>query len=463
VRGKIALSLALALVMLLGTMNVANVSAYWRPRPPPPPKTKLSVNPPVSTYTTESIFQINVSVTNVADLYTFGFELDFAPFGNLLAVRRVLEGPFLGQDGNSTDFSSAISVLEGSVKVGDTRLGQVGGITGSGTLATIEFTVLEAGDCALNLVNTQLYNETGLIPHQVINGYFNGPHVVFKGYPKLTGVTGWWGTAKVGDTITLSSSVTETGAAEAVQTKVRYDLTRTDGKVISIWAPQSKTYVLKINRFSGDFTDWTLVGNAPYLDAAGDGNSVECTNYCSLVGLFGFEPITLAANEKVISVAFMGYGKSEDPASYADVYLFNSLTTFTYIGSIYPLTANYAYSWYDYGNIGTYLMDQDSINSATFAMHYWNDNLESGPLVSIDQAYLVITTQQQVIVAPGTTVDIPPATYTLTADDVGFYRDLKATVFVTEYGTWNQGQQKTIMVVVKWYWVPYLWVYAPKT
>ncbi len=438
-RGKIVLSLTLALVMLFGALPMSHAQT-----------TTLSVDPSVVTALPDDVFMIDIDVADVVDLYTYAFDLRFAPFGNVLAVRRVIEGPFLGSDGESTDFSYTVDILDGSIKVGSTRLGEVGGVDGSGVLATIEFKVLEAGDCPFELTSTVLEDSSAdsLIPHVVINGYFNGAHADLVEPAVLEGVLGASANAKVGDSITLSSSVTQVGAALPLIVTVRYDLIRRDGRILSLWSPQPKTYVLYANGYDGSWSGagWTEYGTA-VLDAIGDGNMVEASDYCAIGGMWSFSDLAFGPGETITNIAFEAYSMAESSAIDGDVYVFNSDTAWYWGGSI-EATGDWGWYFTDAGIAGAF-SDETSFNTMEVLLHYWTPDGSSGPTMTIDAMRLVVTTAVLTTIDPADTIEMPIVIYTLTAEDAGIYRGLRATVYFTYYGMYNQGNEQPIIVQSK--------------
>jgi hypothetical protein len=444
VRGKIIMSLALAFVMLFGAIQVSHAD--------PIPTTTLSINPSEITLLPGESFEISVDITDVADLYTWAFELHYAPFGNLLAFRIVREGPFLGQDGMETDFSYSASTLDGVVKVGSTRLGQVSGASGSGTLATLEFVVVEGGGCDLTLMNTRLIKSISgkkeMIPHNIVNSLFNGGHGEASAF--LTGVRGDSATAHVGDTITLSSSVTHVGAEIPVSVRVRYDLVRKDGYTLTFWTPSPRTYELPVDGFTADFTDWGLYGTGPYLDAVGDGNYVENPYYCAIVGLFSFADLpALGPGEYVSSVSLYAFTSAQNPEIDGDVYVFNDITEWWWSGSIETGPA-WGWAFTEYASsLDDVMYDEATINSASVLIHYWTPDGSEGPTMAIDAMKLVVETNFEFLIGPGESVDMPLVTYTLTEADKGVYRVVTATVWCTAYvrNLWNAFRPQTVTVI----------------
>jgi hypothetical protein len=133
--------------------------------------TVLSVEPKTVQETTGQNFTVNVSVSNVVDLYGWEFYLSWN--SSLLDWVSVSEGSFLKSGGN-TYFSHYLNTTDEHLVVDCTLYGQVPGVNGSGTLATIQFQVRESGTCDLNLYDTQLLDSTSrAISHTVQNGHFN--------------------------------------------------------------------------------------------------------------------------------------------------------------------------------------------------------------------------------------------------------------------------------------------------
>ncbi|MGA3193018.1 MAG: cohesin domain-containing protein [Candidatus Bathyarchaeia archaeon] len=140
------------------------------------PSTALFVEPQTVQGTTGQNFMINVSISNVADLY--GWQIALSWNSSLLNVTNVIEGPMLKSSGNSTFFSPVVNEAAGNLSALCTRLlsfgSNVTGVSGNGTLMTVEFEVIGSGTCNLNLYDTQLLNSNSTaISHTVQGGHFN--------------------------------------------------------------------------------------------------------------------------------------------------------------------------------------------------------------------------------------------------------------------------------------------------
>jgi hypothetical protein len=144
--------------------------------PPSSPSTALFVEPQTVQEAIGQNFTINVTISNVVDLYGWEFKLGWN--ASLLDSVSVIEGPFLSTYahalGGNTFFTYFLNTTDEHLVVDCSLEGQVPGVKGNGTLATIQFRVKEGGTCDLNLYDTQLLdsNDTA-INHTVQSGHFN--------------------------------------------------------------------------------------------------------------------------------------------------------------------------------------------------------------------------------------------------------------------------------------------------
>ena len=142
--------------------------------------TKVYVDPAIRTANPDETFTVDVKIANVEDLWDYEFRLSWDPA--LLDVTRVTEGSFLNaEDTYSTffvkkeDFPSV-----GNLYVVCTLMGEPvsAAASGSGTLATVEFRVLDAGNCTLDLHGTLMHDPRlppYEIPHTTEDGFFKYP------------------------------------------------------------------------------------------------------------------------------------------------------------------------------------------------------------------------------------------------------------------------------------------------
>lgn len=141
-----------------------------------PPSTVLFVEPQTIQRTTGQNFTININISNVVDLYGWEFKLGWN--ASLLDSVSVDEGPFLSAHaralGGNTIFHNYLNTTDEHLVVDCSLEGQVPGVNGNGTLATIQFQVRESGTCDLHLYDTQLLDSNGTaISHTVQSGHFN--------------------------------------------------------------------------------------------------------------------------------------------------------------------------------------------------------------------------------------------------------------------------------------------------
>ncbi len=110
----------------------------------------VSVSSPTQTLQIGSTFTVNVTVANATDLYLVQFDLLFN--SSVLQCDSFTDGGFLG---STIGFNPTINNTAGTVAgYAKTKTGSTG-VSGSGTLATIQFTTLASGTSDLALNNTR--------------------------------------------------------------------------------------------------------------------------------------------------------------------------------------------------------------------------------------------------------------------------------------------------------------------
>lgn len=121
-------------------------------------------------------FDIEIRIEDVEDLYAYAFTLRYAPYLKVLVPISVTEGSFLAQ-GGTTYFRYHFDPLRGLVEVGCTLIPPVEGVSGSGTLVTIMFKVVEAGESSLELSDTVLMNSKLelITEYDIEHGNYKGP------------------------------------------------------------------------------------------------------------------------------------------------------------------------------------------------------------------------------------------------------------------------------------------------
>jgi len=113
-------------------------------------------------------FVISINVSGVSDLYGWEFKLGYN--ADLLEVVDVTEGSFLNSS-RDTYFVLRNMSTDGYVLAGCTSLRNVVGVSGNGTLVTVEFRAKKLGSCTLDLYDTKLVNSAKqLLEHSEIDG-----------------------------------------------------------------------------------------------------------------------------------------------------------------------------------------------------------------------------------------------------------------------------------------------------
>ncbi len=139
--------------------------------------TVVSVDPKISSGSAGTTVTINITVTNVTDLYSYDGNLTYNP--TILNCTSCAEGPFLGTAGMTWWVPPTIDNYNGYVFFGNTLWGAPYA-SGNGTLAIITFDVLVEGRTPLNFSLTDLnfQDDEGVaqdILHDTENGVFTIP------------------------------------------------------------------------------------------------------------------------------------------------------------------------------------------------------------------------------------------------------------------------------------------------
>jgi hypothetical protein len=201
----------LVLAFLMASLFYATLGAIFSPRLKMTVKaqgpTKLNVYPsdPITRDPGGLSFILYVNVTDVSDLYTWGFTLRWGL--NLLQCSAVtLVTPPSGTVAWDQPISS--TTYSDHVDVGSTLTGQVPGKSGWGRLVRFTFKCIGSGNSTLAIENDQLYNTTGLIDHTVTNGYFytNVPLAKFTFSPNPLDDPKYDGRPMVNETVTFDAS-----------------------------------------------------------------------------------------------------------------------------------------------------------------------------------------------------------------------------------------------------------------
>jgi hypothetical protein len=116
-------------------------------------------------------FVVNISISNVANLYAWECKIEWNM--TVLELVNVTEGTFLKKAG-STFFSSKLNETFGHVVIDCTLLGDSAGANGSGLLASIQFHVKNEGACDLVPYDAKFVDTSDqMIAHVVNRGRFS--------------------------------------------------------------------------------------------------------------------------------------------------------------------------------------------------------------------------------------------------------------------------------------------------
>jgi hypothetical protein len=142
--------------------------------------TILYIDPPqIAGLTVGDTFQINVTISDVIDLYGWQFSLYYR--GDILNATDVTDGPFLKNHPDTDDtvlltpiFTDSYNATHGLIIASSTLVEVEGGVSGSGALATVTFKIKETGSSILHLTGTKLVDSAtpfgNLIPHTTEDG-----------------------------------------------------------------------------------------------------------------------------------------------------------------------------------------------------------------------------------------------------------------------------------------------------
>jgi len=150
----------LAAFALVFAMQAAGVQAA----------TSIAASPSSITVNEGSSFSVDFDMNTDESVFSASFFVHFD--NNILNATSVTEGTFLnGGDPDNTYSVIDIDNDNGLVKFYCTRLGDIGGVTGSGTLASIAFDTLSNGDSDLGITDVEVYDPNiDTITTSVTNG-----------------------------------------------------------------------------------------------------------------------------------------------------------------------------------------------------------------------------------------------------------------------------------------------------
>lgn len=119
----------------------------------------LNLTPATADQSVGSVFQVALTVANALDLASVPVQLQFNP--KVLSLEKVVAGPMLSQ-GQQTVALAQTSVGDGAVTINAARSPNAPGVNGQGTVVTMTFKAMAAGDSTLALVHAGAKNSQGV-------------------------------------------------------------------------------------------------------------------------------------------------------------------------------------------------------------------------------------------------------------------------------------------------------------
>jgi hypothetical protein len=191
------------------------------------------VDPPTIMSNVGGSITVNVNIQGVVDLFSYELKLGFNP--DILAVTSVTEGPFIiTQTTSPMGTYFVTNTYSNFIYVACVTLGRYPGVSGSGTLVTMTFDVIEAGTVDLDLYDTILLDSTGTtMAHNISDGYFYTAESA-----DVLGRSAWpehhhFVVSKDDGYQTLYAKVKNLGTND-LYVKVMFDIMRDDAFVITI-------------------------------------------------------------------------------------------------------------------------------------------------------------------------------------------------------------------------------------
>lgn len=232
------------------------------------PETVVTVSPKVSVTAPGELFEINVTVSDVSDLYGWQFNVTFNPA--VLNCTGVEEGPFLKQAGSTFLPAPTIDNTGGFVFLGDSLFPYPPtGASGNGTLATITFNVTAEGESNLHFFESVLmgYNPVQKmpkdIPHTAVDGFFKYPLwrdvavTEVMAYPLLV---------TAGEIVSINVTVKNEGnITETFDVTVSYDSTIRTKIATDLDPDVSETLSFSWNTTDVDEGNYTITAEATHL------------------------------------------------------------------------------------------------------------------------------------------------------------------------------------------------------
>jgi hypothetical protein len=159
-------------ISVLATFVILTASAVLSPSLAYAASTTVQVSPSITHVNVGTVFNINVTVTDVTNLYAWEFRLYF--LNAIINCTAITEGSFLRSAGTTVfiqNITNNYNSTYGRALAACTLLGAGKSVSGSGVLATLTFNATSNGDTNLDLQETKLSNiNSQSIPHDTIGG-----------------------------------------------------------------------------------------------------------------------------------------------------------------------------------------------------------------------------------------------------------------------------------------------------
>jgi hypothetical protein len=418
----------------------------------PATKTELTITPdrlPEQPGTFSHVgdeYFLSVNIHEVTDLYGVGFTIQFAPYGRTQIASDVLEGDFLSAGGTvSTGFAYSISVFDGTVKVGITRLGNVPGASGSGTLMTFKLTKTEAGASPIEIISSELLDSNlDKMDHVTFGSYVYGCTADLIRCNMPDGRSIFVGTPAVFQIRARNDG----DVPIAVRARLEFERDE-DGRRIRLYNGQ--TYYggylgadppftwLYCDGYDSAYAEWDHFGASPYLDAIEDGNYVYSDIEDAWDAFYSFEDLDLpylGIYNVISNVDFYGFTKSADVSADIDPYCFTSSggTSYSFMwcdsmgGTLdWAWTGcRYYFGQYDFPEYYGFPHTEEAVDNMELLLYnyhgsagLWVDALrarvEFATIIPVDEETGVV------VIGPGEEVDLTVVTWVPVLDHVGKY------------------------------------------
>ncbi len=380
-------------------------------------------------------FYVDINVANATDLWTVGFKVDYAPFAKTIIAAEIIKGDFLDQDGYNTHFVKTIDVLTGTVNIGYTRLPTFlkpnVGANGNGTLATIKFKIVSAGNSPINLVDVDLLDSNGAaLLHQTADSAYYGPTAEL-----IMGSTGK--RAKTVGDIQYFGTKIKNLASVPLEVRTHWDMYRVEdgqrlqiysGQIYSGFGPIDFEY-LYVNEYD-PWLEWDWINPGTSLFGPPDGNYAESSIDGAMTSVYGFEDLVLGDRliGNVILEGYTQYPNGADEGMDIDVYSIDP-AMFVWLGSLYGTE-----TW-DWGSVRWLdetvseripaTLTEEGLNSLSVLIYNYDPGLTGGPMrvdslrVKVEFSKFNPVFPESFVIQPEENLELPVAYWTLKSYDTG--------------------------------------------